>query len=455
MLDAAAVPAMREAGVMTDRRNRTPFAYSVYRFATWVVWCLAWVGLYAARMKGAEWRERLGDVPEALTGAVWVHAASVGEIGAALPLVRELAAHGQRVCVTVVTPAGVRIARATLPEEIPVSFAPLDFVPATRRVLRTMRPSLIILVENELWPNLLHEARAHGVPVAMANARMSERSLSRYRSTGSPLRDVARLVRAAVCQSEEDVARFVRLGFERSRVRSFGSTKFDSLARPLSAPERAKLRRSFGFDESDRVFVFGSVRPMEEAEVARAVAACLADLDAARAIVAPRHLKRAESVVASLERSGVPSVRRTGFTRIQNDNAGGHEVVVLDTTGELGAVYAIADAAFVGGTLADYGGHNPLEPAAQGVPVVLGPHTETCRESAGLLLDAEAAVMVSNGEELAEKLLAIVQDAGLRRSMSKAAFRVMEEGRGASARAVEWLHELGLLPTTGRGGAAS
>ncbi len=440
---------------MSSQRAWMPFAYRVYRFATWVVWCLAWVGLYAARVKSGEWRERLGGAPESPAGAVWLHAASVGEVGAALPLVRELSAHGHGVCVTVVTPAGVRIARMALPEEIPVSFAPLDFVPATRRALRTMRPSLIILIENELWPNLLFEARAHGVPVAMANARMSERSLSRYRSKGSPLRGVARLIRAAVCQSEDDVRRFVRLGFERSKVRSFGSTKFDSLARALSAPERAELRSSLGFDESDRVLVFGSVRPMEEAEVARAVAVCLAGRDGVRAIVAPRHLERVESIVATLGRLGVTSVRRTGLMRSRKDAAEGSEVVILDTTGELGAVYAIADAAFVGGTLANYGGHNPLEPAAQGVPVVLGPHTETCRESARLLLDADAAVTVSNGEELAEKLLAIVRDDGIRSSMSEAALRVMEEGRGASARAVEWLDGLGLLPTAGRGRGAT
>jgi len=447
--------ATREGKHMGSQATWTPFAYRVYRFATWVVWCVAWAGLWVARAKSAEWRERLGVLPEMPAGAVWVHAASVGEVGAALPLVRELAARGHVVRVTVVTPAGVRIARSTLPDQIPVAFSPLDFVPVVRSALRTMRPSLIILIENELWPNLLFGASAHGVPVSMANARMSERSLSRYRSKGSPLRGVARLIRAAVCQSEDDVRRFVRLGFERSKIRSFGSMKFDSLARSLPAARRMELRRSFGFDESDRVFVFGSVRPKEEAEVARAVKACLAGLADTRAVVAPRHLERVEPLIAALGSLGVASVRRTGLRETQRDAVEGAEVIILDTTGELGAVYAIADAAFVGGTLADYGGHNPLEPAAQGVPVVLGPHTETCRESAELLLDANAAVTVSSGDELAEQLLAIVRDDGVHQAMSEAALRVLEDGRGASARAVEWLDELGLLPLIGRGGGAA
>ncbi len=441
---------------MADQRNWTPFAYRVYRFATWVIWCLAWPGLRVARAKSPEWRERLGDVPDSPAGSIWVHAASVGEFGAALPLVRELVAQGHGVHVTVVTPAGVGIARESLPGGVRVSFAPLDLVPAVRRAVRTLRPSLIILIENELWPNLLFEARTHGVPVAMANARMSERSLSRYRSKGSPLRGVGQLIRAAVCQSQDDVRRFVRLGFERSRVRSFGSTKFDLLAEPLSASEREELRSSFGLDESRPVLVFGSVRPREEAEIVRAVATCLADLGDALAVVAPRHLERVAPLMTALESAGVASVRRTESSQVSREAGERPGAVVLDTTGELGAVYAIANVAFVGGTLANYGGHNPLEPAAQGVPVALGPHTETCRESALLLLDEGAAVAVSNGEELAEELLRIARDADVRRSMSEAALRVMEEGRGASARAVEWLAGLGLLSNAGRErGAAS
>lgn len=410
-----------------------------------------WVGLRVAGLKSREWRERLGNVQDSPQGAVWVHAASVGEVGAALPLVRELSSRGCDVRVTVVTPAGVRIARTSLPESIPVCFAPLDFVAVTRRALRATRPSLIILIETELWPNLLFEARACGVPVVMANARLSERSLSRYRSKGSPLRGVAQLIRAAVCQSDDDVRRFVRLGFDRSNVRSFGSTKFDSLDAPLSASKRGELRRSFGFDAAAPVLVFGSVRPLEEAEVARAVAQCLAGLDRARAVIAPRHLERVAPLIAALGGSGVAGVRRTRLVQSAADVTERPGVVILDTTGELGDVYAIADAAFVGGTLADYGGHNPLEPAAQGVPVVLGPHTETCRENAELLLDAGAAVTVSNGEELAEEMVRIVRDDDVRRAMSEAALRVMEEGRGASARAVEWLAGLGLLRVAGPG----
>jgi len=422
----------------------TPFAYRIYRVSTWIIWVIAWPWLVWMRSRSREWFERLSG--SAVPGGVWVHAASVGEVGAALPLVHELLTRGCAVRVTVVTPAGVEVARRSLPESVPVRFAPLDFVPAVRRALRGGRPDLVILVETELWPNLLHEARANGVPVAMANARLSERSLSRYRSKASPLLGVAQLVGAAVCQSEDDVRRFVRLGFDRSRVRSFGSTKFDTLAEPLSTGEREALRATYGFDGGTPVLVFGSVRPREEDDVVRAVGVCLSAVHGLRVVIAPRHLERVGPLESALRSAGIATARRT---ELRADGRTDARAVVLDTTGELGRTYAIATAAFVGGTLANYGGHNPLEPAAQGVPVVLGPHTDACRESAGLLLRAGAAVTVSGGDELAVELVRIARDGSAARSMSKAALRVMDEGRGATARALGWLDEIGLLGSCG------
>lgn len=459
---------------MSELRTWIPFAYRAYRLATWIVWCFAWVWLRWMRSRSQEWRERLavdlrGDPggvsssPE--QGPVWVHAASVGEVAAALPFVRVLAARGTAVCMTVVTPAGVRIARAAFPDGGCVRFAPLDLVPVVRRALRASRPSLLILIETELWPNLLVEADAAGVPVAMVNARLSERSLANYRSKASPLRGVASLVSVAVCQSEDDVRRFVRLGFDRSRLRSFGSTKFDALAKPLSASERERLRESLGFAPDERIVVFGSVRPREEPDVVRAVSVVLAEIGRARVIVAPRHLERVGRLEAALESAGVSTVRRTALrdgrltvpglsgdrrTSASKDVPG---AVVLDTTGELGSAYAIGEVAFVGGTLSDYGGHNPLEPAAQGVPVLFGPYTGTCRESAELLTRAGAAIVVEDGAALNAELLRILRDEEVRRSMETAALGVMEEGRGASVRAADWLAEVGLLSrgSSGRG----
>lgn len=414
-------------------------SYATYRVFTHALWPLA---AATAALRGAtgspEWRERAGLLPGAPPGSVWLHAASVGEVAAAAPLARALAERRAGVFVTVVSPTGREAALRSL-DGLPVTFAPLDFVPAVRRVITARRPAALMLTETELWPNTLYECSEAGVPTGTVNGRLSERSLRRYTMAGSPMRRLAARMSFAACRTEEDAARFRTLGVRDDRVRVTGDTKFDKLGQPAGESTLAELRLSLGLGADSPVVVFGSVRPREEAEVAAAARAILDERPDARVVAAPRHLERVASMRTEFASRGMSVALRSEGPEKEAST------IVLDTTGELAAVYAVGRVAFVGGTLADYGGHDPLEPAAQGVPVLFGPHTETCREAATRLKKAGGAFEVADGSALALAALRLLSDDAARGRAAGSALAVVTQGRGATERTIEFLDELGVL----------
>ncbi len=415
-------------------------SYASYRVMTRALWPIAVsVAALASVTGNTEWGERVGRIPRTAAGPVWLHAASVGEVAAVTPLARALAVRGPGVFLTVVTPAGRAVAARSLGDAA-VSFAPLDFVTAVRRTLRSVGPRALLITETELWPNTIYESAEAGVPVGMVNGRLSERSLRRYMMIGSPLPGVVSRLSFAACRSDADALRFRELGLAQSRVTVVGDMKFDKLAAPLDDGERSGLRSSLGIPGDEPVVVFGSVRPKEESEVAAAAAAVVDAFPGAHVVVAPRHLDRVERIVGALASRGVESSLLSA-----RDGGGGGRATVVDTTGELARLYAVGSVAFVGGTLAPYGGHDPLEPAAQGVPVVVGPHTESCRDSALRLLSAGAAVEVASGGELAGELIRFLSDANARGEAGANALKAVAAGRGATARTVEFLESIGVL----------
>jgi 3-deoxy-D-manno-octulosonic-acid transferase len=404
-------------------------SYATYRVATHVLWPLAAAAAAVREVTGApEWRERVGCVPDARRGSTWLHAASVGEVAAVTPLALALSNRREGAFVTVVTVTGRTAAARSLPS-----------VPAVRRFIGIRGPSALLLTETELWPNTVFECSRAGVPVGMVNGRLSESSLRRYSMSGSPLRELAARLSFAACRTEEDAGRYLELGVSESLVRVVGETKFDKLSTPPEASALSELRESLGFAATHEVVVFGSVRPREEGDVATAVADVLAVRPEARVVVAPRHLERVPSILSELDSRGV-SVRLRS-----SRGAGEARAVVLDTTGELAAVYGVGSVAFVGGTLAPYGGHDPLEPAALGVPVVIGPHRETCSEVARRLLDAGGAFEVSDAAGLADVVLGLLADDAARGRAGERALAVVTDGRGATERTVSFLEELGVL----------
>jgi len=414
--------------------------YALYKGLTWGVWTLSLPWLAWRRATGGgEWSQRLGALPP-LGDGIWVHAASVGEVSAAAPLVRGLVGTGESVMLTVMTPTG-RVAAARLEKEgASVAFPPLDLPPAVDRALDAVSPRALLVVETELWPNMIVGAAARGVRVCVVNGRLSEGSVSRYGGPFFPLRDVRAAISFVACRSEEDRARFARLGFPDGDLDVTGSTKFDLLPEPPDPDARSSLRRELGVADGVSVIVFGSVRPAEE-EAVLDVAASLADDGRAHSVVAPRHLRRVESLERGLRSRGLAYVTRSSGELA----TGGASVTVLDTTGELGRLYGAADVAFVGGTLAPYGGHNPLEPASLGVPVLVGAHTESCALEAELLIGRGGAARVRDGEELLVRVRSLLDDDSERASMGGRALMAVSSGRGATARTLEVLRKRGVL----------
>lgn len=378
-----------------------------------------------------------------------MHAASVGEVAAASPLVDALLVGREHVLLTALTPTGRAAAERFVSRGAVAAFPPLDLPIPVERALETVRPRALIIVETELWPTTVVRAAALGVRVAMANARLSESSARRYRSAVFPLASVRDSIDVVSCRSDEDRERFLSLGFDSRLVTVSGSLKFDALGESPGASELADLRGDLSIGDGVPVVVFGSVRPDEEAAILDAVEALLED-GATHAVVAPRHLDRVEPLANALAVRGLAHSLRTDGHEGRTEGA---RVTLLDTTGELERVYALADVAFVGGTLAPYGGHNPLEPASLGVPVVMGTHTESCAADADLLVQRGAACLVSTGEELVLELRRLMSDGAARKAMGDAALAAVASGAGATRRTLELFRSRGILDATRGEGA--
>lgn len=380
---------------------------------------------------GREIRERLAiGGPRAEGRPAWLHGASVGEARGIIAVARALEARAAEVVATAVTPAGVESLRRA---GMRAFFAPLDLPSVPERALGRIRPRLLVVFETELWPGLWSAARARGVPVAVANARLTEGALRRYRALAAVVRPLARGAALVAAQSEADAARWIRLGADPAVVLVTGSTKHDASV-DAAGGEAVRLRLP-----GRRIFVAGSTRPGEEEILLEAWGRAGPPEDWLL-VLAPRHANRFEEVAAMLER-GPARWRRWSRPGKLDDAA----AVLLDTLGELNAFYAAADLAFVGGSLLPFGGHNVLEPAAAGLPVLFGPHTENAGETPERLLEAGGAVLVRDAAEAAGALERLVADDRERQGRGEAARAVAACEMGATGRLIEALVRRGLL----------
>jgi 3-deoxy-D-manno-octulosonic-acid transferase len=352
----------------------------------------------------------------------WVHAVSVGETLAAEPLIRALRRTWADLplVVTTVTETGARVARDRLRGVAEHRFFPFDIPWCVGRALDVIEPAFLVCMETELWPNTLRAMGTRGAPVVIANGRISDRSLGRYAAVRPLLRPVLHDVRVFAMQSEEDARRIVRLGAPAGRVFVTGNLKHEAGAGDPGAAPSWRARLGLGPDRP--VWVAGSTHAGEEDAVLRAHRAARARWPDLALVLAPRHPERAGEVLRLVGRHGLDAVRRTQCPEAGQASGGGAPaVIVLDTVGELAALYALADVAFVGGSLVPVGGHNPLEPARMGKPVLLGPHTDNFRDAAGLLLDAGAARRVADGAALAAELVGLLADPPARAALGEAA----------------------------------
>jgi len=386
--------------------------------------------------------QRLGRVPAALRQAtpgrkvVWVHAVSVGEVLAATRLVLELETalgEGWSIVVSTTTATGQALARERFGAER-VFFYPLDFAWAVRAYLRALEPKLLVLMESELWPRMLVECRSAEVPTAVANARVSDRSYARALKVRAVWGKALRMVGLFLAQSEEDARRLGTLGARPEAVRTIGNLKYDVRAVGVNA---MKERVGSLLGEA-RLVVAGSLLEGEERAILKAWPAMQADGPEAVLLLAPRHPQRFNDVVEMIRSMDCAVLRCSALDGAMGRISDG-TVLVLDTLGDLAAVYGLAAVAFVGGSLVAKGGHNPLEPAQFGVPVVMGPSYENFRDIVAKMQAADGIRIVRDKVGLEAALVDLLNDRPAAQAMGERGRKVFEQQQGATARAVEAL----------------
>jgi 3-deoxy-D-manno-octulosonic-acid transferase len=388
-------------------------------------------------------RQRLGFLPISFNidgeDSIWIHAVSVGEALTARALVSDLRARHprMRIFVSTTTIAGQQVARRSLQSVDAIFYFPFDWTFIVKRTLNLVRPRLFVMMETEIWPNLLRVCRKRGIKTVVINGRISSRSYPRYRLVRPFFRRVLADVDRFCMQSEESARRLIDLGADAARVSVTGSLKFDSLELPPSTAHgkpRERVLRFFRLSASRTVIVAGSTMKGEEAAVLRAFSRIKATQPGALAILAPRAPERFSEVERLARDAGFVTTRRSELPIDAEPRA---DVVVLDSIGELAQLYQVATAVFVGGSLVDHGGHNILEPAIFGKPVVFGPHMQNFKEIADAFLGHDAAIQVQSDRELDDVLLTLVSDPVRRAGLGAAARALVEANRGAKNKTLE------------------
>jgi len=405
----------------------------------------AYLAKAARRGTGVALRERLGRLPDSVVAAlrgrraVWVHAVSVGEVTAAAPLLREIKARHPTLClfVTTVTATGRQTVIERVPQADATAYFPLDFPRVAERVLRLVEPRAFLCVETELWPNFLFALARRGIPAFLVNARLTERSARRYAWARRLFQPALAGVVGFGAQTAADAERLAAIGADPGRIVITGNLKFDQGTEDADMPSAAR-RAGLGLGPEERLWVAGSTHPGEETHLVRAYLRLRQRDPRLVLLLAPRHLDRLDKVEAMVREEGAEPVRRSASAGPVLGST--PRVVLLDTLGELASLYAEAEVAFVGGTLAPVGGHNLLEPAARGKPVVFGPHTHKCEEIARTLLAAGAGVRVDSTKALVDHVGRLLADGALRARMGRQGLEMVARNRGAVERTLALLH---------------
>jgi len=414
----------------------------LYNLLTYILF-LPYIGYWLLRgLTNSSYRERIGErlgigYPK-LRGCIWVHAVSVGEVVAAVPLIRALATrYPQRpLLVTTVTPTGAARVRATFGDTVHHTFIPFEAPQLVDRFFAATDPALALIVETEIWPNLYRGCGVRDIPLVLVSARISPNSVRSYRRLLPLFRETLSHGIIIAAQSEADAERFLSLGAARERTRVTGNIKFDTEV-PAELPGRgAELRaRIFG---PRPVWIAASTHEGEEEAVLAAHRALLERVPDALLVVVPRHPQRFASVRELIENQQLAVVSRTD----ERPCSPSTQVFLGDTMGELTLFYAASDVAFVGGSLVPVGGHNLLEPAALGLPLISGPHVFNAQEIADMLIATGACRIVNDPVQLADAVGMLLADAGTAAASGAAGRRVLEGNRGALGRLLSMIEPL-------------
>lgn len=373
-------------------------------------------------------------------GRVWVHAVSVGEVYVALKLMEEWRRRrpGARFVLSTNTATGYAIARATVRAPDAFIYVPVDFPLVVRRAISLIRPTALVLVELELWPNLVRLARGRGIPVVLVNGRISDQSFGGYSKLHVFSRRLLPMLDLLCAQSDTDAARFIALGAPADRVHVLGSAKYDltQVDPGEEAAARVILARA-GIGPSRQIVLGGSTWTGEEAVLLDAYLGLKRDFPSLALVLAPRHVERSEAVLAEVSARGLTAVRRT-----RPDGAANPDVLLLDTTGELRNFYACADAIFIGRSLTRHGGQNIIEPALRGKPIIVGPNMENFRTVVQEFRRAEALIEVRDAHDLAGALRGLLADARKRGEVGARASRLVRERAGTLERSLDLIDPL-------------
>jgi 3-deoxy-D-manno-octulosonic-acid transferase len=423
--------------------------YTVYSVLTVAAFAIAlpWFAYQALRYKKyvASFGPRMGYLPVSFNvdadDSIWIHAVSVGEVLTARPLIADLRKRhpALRIFLSTTTISGQQLARRSVLNVDAVFYFPFDLGIVVRRTLNLVRPKLFIMMETEIWPVLLRECRLRGIKTAVVNGRLSSRSFPRYRLIRPFMRRVLQDIDRFCVQSDESGRRFVELGADPARVIVTGSLKFDSLDPPNQVRARERVLRYFRLQASRPVIVAGSTMKGEETAVLRAFRRVRATSPNTLLILAARHPERFAEVEQLCRQEGWRTVRRSELAIDAEPRA---DIVVIDTIGELATLYQLGTVVFVGGSLVPTGGHNVLEPAVFGKPIVFGPHMDNFREIADAFVAAGAALRLDDEGDLEPALVELLGDPVRRARLGAAARALVEANRGAKDKTMAALEAL-------------
>lgn len=413
------------------------YSLITYLLLPFVVLRLCWSSLRNPDYR-RRWPERFGFITARHSRAViWVHAVSVGEVQAAVPLVNRLLDRypDHDIVITTMTPTGARTVQQRFGQAVMHYYLPYDIAWAVCRFLKRLQPAILIVMETEIWPNLFHYAHRQGVPVVLVNARMSSRSAAGYARLPSLTRSTLNRISLIAAQGSEDAKRLIELGSDPARTVVTGNLKFD-IKQPHSVREQAEvLRRSLSVNRP--VWIAASTHEGEEKLVLDAFGRVLETAPDCLLLIAPRHPERFDRVADLCRRRGYKVRRRSEGGPVGDDTA----IYLVDTLGELPVCYAAADVAFVGGSLVPVGGHNMLEAASLGVPILTGPHFFNFTEIAEVLCNAGAAWVVEDSAALAAHVRMLIDNANLRYKAGQCGHGIVQSNAGGVDELIVLLHQ--------------
>ena len=430
------------------RLRRLVYTVMMYLLIPLILYRLTVRGLRYREYFG-RWLERFGFFPDPhIRDSIWIHAVSMGEVNAALPLIDALMERHQHTpfVITTVTPTGSERVRRVYGDRVFHVYLPYDLPASIRRFLKRVRPRVSVVMETEIWPNLFLECEQRDIPLILANARLSEKSFKGYGPIRPLVNEAVGSVRFVAAQSATDAGRLHELGARDERLGVVGNLKYD-MSVPVDLMEQAQAIRA-GWGARRPVWIAASTHDGEEMPALKAHAEVLRQFPDALLLIAPRHPERFKPVALSCRSFGFVTRTRSEDGTATVDT----QCFVVDTLGELLRFYATADVAFVGGSLVPIGGHNVLEPAAVAVPVIVGPKTFNFADITASLLDAGAALQIQDGEELGSAVIRLLADNNWRLKVGRAARKAFEQEQGGVMRTVSIIEREMGVDTSARGG---